>query len=139
MGMLSVVSSLFEPAVKLIDEMHTSGEEKLQAKAVLYKIKADADAKAEEFEMELLQAKATIITTEANSQSFLARNWRPMTMVAFVIAVMSYWFGLTPPDLPLSVVDQMFELVKIGIGGYIAGRSGEKIAQSVASVMKDRQ
>lgn len=136
MNLLSLIGDIFTPAVQLIDELHTSDEEKLSAKARLFALHAAASAKAQEYESELLQAKTTIITAEANSQSWLARNWRPMTMVAFVVAVMSYWFGLTPSDLPQDSVDEMFQLVKIGLGGYVVGRSGEKIATQVAEVYK---
>jgi hypothetical protein len=49
---------------------------------------------------------------------------------------MAYWFGLTPSDLPQDSVDEMFQLVKIGLGGYVVGRSGEKIATQVAEVYR---
>lgn len=136
MNLLGLIAGIFEPAAKLVDEMHTSEEEKMNAKAKMFALQASLFSKVQEYESELLKAKTTIIAAEANSQSWLARNWRPMTMIAFVVAVMGYWFGLTPEGLPPESVESMFTLVQIGLGGYVVGRSVEKTAGSVAAIMK---
>lgn len=138
MNLLSLIGSIFTPATKLIDEMHTSEEEKMTVKNVLFSLQAQLFGKIQEYESELLQAKTTIITAEAKSESWLARNWRPGTMVAFVVAILSYWFGWTPEDLKEEHVTAMFDLVKIGLGGYVVGRSVEKTAKSVANILKDK-
>ena len=82
------------------------------------------------------KAIAAIITQEANSGYWLAAVWRPMTMVIFVGLIVSYWFGFVPPNLlapldPNSGVGQIFELVKIGLMGYIPARTVEKIASQI--------
>lgn len=80
-------------------------------------------------ESELIKAASSVIQAEATGESWLQRNWRPLTMVSFNVSIMGYWFGLTP-DLPAYAVESMFTLLQIGIGGYIVGRSAEKIAVS---------
>lgn len=80
-------------------------------------------------EAELTKAASAVIQAEATGDSWLQRNWRPLTMVSFNISIMGYWFGLTP-ELPSYAVESMFTLLQIGIGGYIVGRSAEKIAES---------
>lgn len=80
-------------------------------------------------ESELLKAASSTVQAEIAGESWLQRNWRPMTMVSFNVAIMGYWFGLTP-ELPAYAVESMFTLLQIGIGGYIFGRSAEKIAES---------
>ena len=77
-----------------------------------------------------------IITAEAKSQSSLARNWRPITMLVFVLIILNNYliypyiqlFGGTAVQLPIP--PDMWDLLKLGIGGYIAGRSVEKGIES---------
>ena len=77
-----------------------------------------------------LEGQISIITAEAQG-NWLQRSWRPLTMVWFSILLGMYWFGYAPDYLVNSpdTVNQLFDLHKIGIGGYIVGRSGEKIAE----------
>lgn len=139
MNLLSIVSDLFKPAVELVDKLHTSEDEKLTAKAVLLNTQAAFMNKALEFENERLQARAGLVEAEIKSESFITRNWRPMTMLAFVAAVLAYWFGLTPDSLPEEAVTSMFELVKLGLGGYVVGRSVEKVAPGILKAFKKKE
>ena len=74
-----------------------------------------------------LEASAKIVLAEAQG-SWLQRNWRPLLMVTFAGLVVAHWFGFTAPDIPESVQNSLLNIVMIGIGGYVVGRSGEKIA-----------
>ena len=60
-------------------------------------------------------------------------------MLAFVVAILAYWFGLTPEGVPEEAVMQMFALVKIGLGGYVVGRSAEKIVPGVLTAFKKKE
>lgn len=73
------------------------------------------------------------IRAEINSESWLSSNWRPLTMLTFVALICAYWFGFAPDYLVEnpSVVSELFSLVKLGLGGYVIGRSGEKIVKSI--------
>ena len=82
-----------------------------------------------------LQAAAKIIHAEASSGSWLASSWRPALMWICIIVIANNYI-LSPfinaifgTSLELSIPDPMWNLLTIGVGGYIAGRSGEKIAQ----------
>ena len=125
MGWFSLLSNLFVPAAKLIDNLHTSDEEKLTAKQAMFELQVEAFNKAEQYESELLSAKSAIITAEAQSQSVIARNWRPITMLTFLGLVVLDSFGvlLTP------LAPEAWTLLQIGIGGYVVGRSAEKAAK----------
>ena len=141
MNVLDIVGQLFKPAAELIDAMHTSDEEKLNAKAKLSVIQGNIMSTALQYEAAQFEAKKEIIVAEAKSESWLTRNWRPMVMLACMASVMAYWFGLTPEDVPHlteDVIMSMFNLVKIGVGGYIVGRSAEKIAPGVLDVFKKK-
>ena len=46
--------------------------------------------------------------------------------------------SLTPDTLPESAAMSVFDLIKIGLGGYVVGRSAEKIAPSVIDAIKKK-
>ena len=89
-------------------------------------------------EQEVVKAQRDVIVAEANSQSFIARNWRPIMMLTFVFIIANNYilfpyvqlFGGT--SLELEIPDAMWSLLKIGVGGYVMGRSGEKMVESYA-------
>ena len=60
--------------------------------------------------------------------SWLQRNWRPLLMIAFAGLVVAHWFGFIAPDIPESVQNSLLNIVMIGVGGYVMGRSAEKVA-----------
>ena len=74
-----------------------------------------------------LEAAAKIVLAEAQG-GWLQRNWRPLLMVTFAGLVVAHWFGFTAPDIPESVQNSLLNIVMVGVGGYVVGRSGEKIA-----------
>lgn len=75
---------------------------------------------------DLTKHMAATITSEA-SGNFLQRSWRPITMLVFLGLVVFDSFGLLAN--PLS--PEMWSLLKIGLGGYVGGRSLEKIVAKV--------
>ena len=74
-----------------------------------------------------LEASAKIVLAEAQG-SWLQRNWWPLLMVTFTGLIVAHWFGLTAPNIPESVQNSLLNIVMVGVGGYVVGRSGEKIA-----------
>ena len=131
MNFLNILGSIFEPATKLIDELHTSPEEMMEAKRKLMKIQMDAFNQAELYERELLNAKAKIIEAEAMGSSWIQRNWRPITMLTFLALVVADSFGW----LAFRLAEEAWTLLQIGLGGYVVGRSAEKIAPTVKGIM----
>lgn len=127
----SFVKEIFTPAKELIDDIHTSDEERLQLRNVLAKIENDTTLKVIDYEGKLLEAQSSIIMAETQSESWLVKNWRPLTMLSFVSIVIMYWFGYQPENMSQATIDNVFQLIKIGLGGYVIGRSGEKIAKTL--------
>ena len=74
-----------------------------------------------------LEAQAKIVLAEAQG-SWLQRNWRPLLMVTFAGLVVAHWFGFTAPNVPESVQNSLLNIVMVGVGGYVMGRSAEKVA-----------
>ena len=84
MNLLSIVKDIFTPAVNLIDELHTSEEEKLAVKARTLDTYVSAIEIAVAAESEQLKARAKIVEAEAKSEHWLTSNWRPITMLSFL-------------------------------------------------------
>ena len=89
-------------------------------------LKAQIDAQLISMDLEQLKAATSIITAEASGESWLQRNWRPMTMLTFVTLVVAHWLGWTAENLTEDQTLALLEIVKIGLGGYVVGRSAEK-------------
>jgi hypothetical protein len=85
---------------------------------------------------EIESAAAKIINTEAASQHWLAANWRPLTMLTFVVLIVARWFGWAAPNLDTEEYIKLWSVVEFGLGGYVVGRSVEKIAPSLADAMR---
>ena len=123
MNILSFIGGIFKPATDLINNMHTSTEEKLTLKNKLTVIENTMTAKVIDYETKLLAAKTSIITAEATGESWMQRNWRPITMLTFLALVVCDSFGWLVNPL----ADEAWVLLQLGLGGYVVGRSGEKI------------
>lgn len=87
--------------------------------------------KSNDVDAQAVAAAAQIISTEANSQSWLAKNWRPLFMVFFGILIGARWFGYVPPNMSEAELMEIYGLFKMGIGGYIGSRGLEKIITSL--------
>lgn len=85
------------------------------------------------------QAAASVIVAEAQSGYWLAAAWRPLLMVIFASLIIARWFGYMPPNMTETEVFKLYDLMELGIGGYIGGRTLEKIATSINynSVLKN--
>lgn len=106
----------------------------------------EAKAKAEqevvqqllEHRQQIESAAASIIKTEAASTHWLASNWRPLTMVVFVVLIVARWFGWSAPNLAPEEYIKLWDIVELGLGGYVIGRSVEKITPNIVDVLKNK-
>ena len=126
---MSLIGQVFEPAAKLIDELHTSEEERIDAKTRMLAAQTGLTMKVLDYEAQLMQMQSSIVLAEANGKSWLQRNWRPITMMVFLFLVVMDSFGF----LPFRLADQAWTLLQIGLGGYVVGRSGEKVMSAMKS------
>lgn len=116
------LTGAIKPITDLIDNLHTSDEERLILKNELAKIESKMGLKLLDYEKQLLTSQSNIIIAEAQGGSWLQKSWRPLTMLVFLILVIADSFGwLATPLAP-----QAWTLIQIGLGGYVVGRSGEK-------------
>lgn len=140
MALPAWLSTVFEPLTKVFDDMHFSGEEKAQAKIAVFNAHAEMAQRVLEYETRLIEAQAKVVVAEASGESWLQRNWRPMTMMTFVFIIA--WNYVAAPLLSwasdakvpqLEIPSGMWTLLQLGLGGYVAGRSLEKITDMVTS------
>ena len=89
------------------------------------------------------QAAASVILAEAKSEHFITATWRPILMLT-ITAIVAWNFLLgalvellvkiaTGDEMPLTIPlpDELWNLLMIGVGGYVVGRSAEKVADKV--------
>ena len=102
------------------------------------KAKAEAEAMRQLLanQGEIEAAAAKIIQTEAASTHWLAANWRPLTMITFTALIVARWMGWVAPNLSEAEYLKLWSIIEFGLGGYVVGRSVEKIAPSIATAMK---
>ena len=114
---------------KLIDRLVRDPDKRDEARLELMKL-------AQEGELNELLPRAEIIKTEAASSHWLAANWRPLVMLTFTALIVARWFGWAAPNLAEAEYLKLWDIVELGLGGYVIGRSVEKVAPSVLSAFK---
>ncbi len=127
MGVLDFLSGIVKPITDLIDNLSTSDEERGKLQNELTKIENEFLAKTLEYESKLLDSQGRIVEAEAKGQSWLQRNWRPITMLTFLVLVVFDCFGF----LKFRLSNEAWLLLQIGLGGYVVGRTGEKIVEKI--------
>ena len=135
MNVLGLIGQIFKPAMEAIDAVHTSTEEKLSKKAELLDMQISFLEQGLEYEMGVLQSKSAIIIAEAKSESWIARNWRPITMLTFLGLVVLDQTGM----LAFRLADQAWTLLQIGLGGYVVGRSAEKVGVPLLNAFRKKE
>jgi hypothetical protein len=86
-------------------------------------------------ELQELAARTGIIQAEAASEHWLAATWRPILMLTFGGLIVARWFGWAAPNLSEAEYLKLWSIVELGIGGYVIGRSGEKVIPQIASIL----
>lgn len=125
--MLSFLTTMIPAIGRVIEKVVPDKDLREQLKAELLEQMLDQNS-------DLFKAQASIIRSEAKSESWLARSWRPISMLSFLALLFTYWLGFAPdyvvtnPDL----VAELFGIIKVGIGGYIGSRGIEKVTKTIA-------
>tara|TARA_R110001632_G_C11346616_1_gene417996 strand:+ start:1009 stop:1401 length:393 start_codon:yes stop_codon:yes gene_type:complete len=105
---------------KVLDNLFTTDEERLKAKNEVFRV-------LREKELELQKMQTEIIIAEAQG-NWLQRSWRPILMLAFGFIVIYVKFIAPLFDLKIPELENEFwNLLQLGIGGYVIGRTGEKM------------
>lgn len=126
MNLLATVANFILPGIfKEVDKAIPDQDLGAKLKASIQTAVLSADAEA-------LQEQAGIVAAEAKGESWLQRNWRPLTMMVFVFIVANnyiiapYAQAISGTSVSLPTPPDLWALIKIGLGGYVVGRSAEK-------------
>ena len=88
-----------------------------------------------EHEQSAQELARDVVVAEAKSEHWITSAWRPITMLVFVFIIANNYILAPYVDLffqagmQLEIPDQMWNLLQIGLGGYVAGRSAEKVVK----------
>ena len=110
------MSGMAEAAGTLVERLTLPAREKRQLQEELARMFADR-------ERELAEARASVVREEAGG-NWLQRSWRPLVMLVFAAVVLIGAF------IPLPMLDdnsRFWDLLEIGLGGYILGRGVESL------------
>lgn len=129
--MLPIISALAPIIGTAVDRLFPDTEKRDMAKL---EIMGELQKQSGEIE----KAAASIINTEAASKHWLAANWRPLTMLTFVGLIVARWLGFTAEGMTEAEYLELYGLMKIGLGGYVVGRSAEKIAPALIQGLKSK-
>ena len=107
------------------------------------RLKAELEQTALAQQSELAKAQRDIVLAEISADSWMTRQWRPCLM--FVIMGFLVLYGLVLPLADLiagapvafaprwvDIPDGMWNLLGLGVGGYVGGRSLEKLVATWA-------
>ena len=112
----------------VLDKVITKESDKLNAKNELTAIVMGKLTEVASFQRDVL-------VTELKGNK-LQKNWRPIVMLTFAFIIVCHYFffpvlGLWYEMPVLELPENFWGLLKIGLGGYVIGRSVEKVAGTV--------
>ena len=128
---MSILSSLFSGGAAdlvkgvggVIDNLHTSKEEKLEAEQKIKELIAN-------YEVEMEKNITSRWEADLKSDSWLSKNVRPMTLIFLIVCTMLLIFidaGAIHFNVKDSYVDLLQMVLITVIGAYFGGRSFEKV------------
>ena len=118
---------------KVIDNLFTSEEERINARNKIIQV-------LKEKELELQKMQTEIIIAEAKG-NWLQRSWRPILMLSFgfIIIYTKFISQLSSHLVTPELEPEFWNLLDIGIGGYVIGRSAEKIVDKAGPIFKNKK
>lgn len=120
----------------IIDDLHTSDEERAVAKAKLEQIlqaeklaAMDHERAMRQQEVEIYKQQAEIIKADAAGESIVQRNWRPVAIFLLVLILCAHFMGWTQVDqLTEMEREYLMRIVWTCLGGVTLGKSVERVA-----------
>lgn len=133
MGILQI---LLPGLMSVLNKILPDPAAKAQAQIELAKLAASQEAGELDAQLQTFLAGAGIVKAEAQSANWLTAAWRPITMLTFVVLIVARIFGFTSEHVGPAEYMQLWDLVKLGLGGYVVGRSVEKVVPGIVEAMK---
>jgi hypothetical protein len=123
------VAALLSAGMDIINKVIPDPIKQAEARARLVEIQQKG-------ELQEIEASMSVIVAEANSEHWVVASWRPITMLTFTAIIANNYilypylslFWEAAPMLALP--SDLWDLLKIGLGGYVVGRSTEKTVKA---------
>jgi hypothetical protein len=134
------ISGLLDSVGSILDRVVTTDKDRLEAQRELVTLERQFQTRVMELDQDFASTQAEVVQQEMRSQSWMAKNWRPILMLTFtyIVAhnfVIAPLFGMPMAEVP----EQMWTLLQIGMGGYIFGRTVEKTAPTVTAMFGNKK
>lgn len=126
-----LLGPLLDFGSKVFDKVFPDPEKANEAKLKLMEM-------AQRGELEELAARSSIIKAEASSEHWIVAAWRPILMLTFGGLIVARWLGFSAPGISEAEILKLWSIVEFGLGGYIVGRSVEKVVPSITDAMKGK-
>lgn len=133
-----VASSVVDSVGDAADSLFTSDEERAKAERLKKKIEVELEEKLLEVKHQLIKQRGSVLEKEVQGESWYQRAWRPLVMVIFVLVIVAHWFGVAGTHLDVEIQRWLYKVIQLGLGGYVFGRSAEKIAPHVRDAIASR-
>ncbi len=117
---MRTVTNLVSAVGDIVNRLTLPGREKKQLETDILQLLIAVEEKT-------ITEQAAAIREEARG-NWLQRSWRPIVMLVFTVIVLAGTFLNLPI---LSDTSRFWDLLEIGLGGYIIGRGGEQLVSSL--------
>ena len=119
---MSVLQNVIREIGDIVNRLSVSSKEK-------QKIQEEIQSLVYRYKSELVREQSAAVGEEARG-NWLQRSWRPLVMLAFALVILS---GMFMESTLLSDSSRLWDLLEIGLGGYVIGRSGERVTDRLLS------
>lgn len=131
------LSAVAGPLFDVIDKAVTDKDER-------NRLKAEIQSQLIDSENSIIKAQMQIILAEAGGESWLQRNWRPLLMIV-IVAIIANNYLLAPylgamfgVGLMLDLPEPLWNLMTLGVGGYVGARTADKGINAWREVQAER-
>lgn len=132
---MAMFTPFIAPILEIINKVIPDPQEAARIANALQVAAMDSDAK-------MVESQSNVIVAEAQGESWMQRNWRPSLMFllmgvivwhAVAVPILAFALGVALTDMVgLSVIpNPVWTLLTVGMGGYIGGRTLEKVTDKV--------
>lgn len=120
-------TAIISGVLSLVDKIIPDPQKAAEAKLKVLELQQNGELKE-------LEEAASIVRAEAQGESTIQRTWRPIVMLTFTALIVFRWLGVMTifgvnvqidPQLEI----KLFDIVQLGLGGYVIGRSAEKVVK----------
>ena len=117
---MKTVTNLVSAVGEIVDRLTLPGREKKQLETDILQLLIAVKEKT-------ITEQAAAIREEARG-NWLQRSWRPIVMLVFTLIILAGTFLNLPI---LADTSRFWDLLEIGLGGYIIGRGSEQLVSSL--------